>query len=760
MMQNQSQASRWGLNVIAFVILLPVLLDVQLDVQLVRVVTPEYIQMMAKGGHWLGLPAVILMIALYATSFVLVLWKGRLRLAILVAFINCILVLFSPLVLLASGDTGPRRLVIHEITPGIDVFCNDVYLGKTPLKISETEFHEKVKPWATPPRQKMVIGEEFITQNIPQQRYGLANTEFRCFYIPYDHFDRYRTFGQSGFSSDFPSLKSNYWWRFERDGCTGGAAIGNVVLGEYYDGRLFRAQWWSPSLEYPSIRPYLAHLLHNLQRSNYQPSTEWRTHVADASGLLFRHLYEVGKRDSRVMRALEMAIQTEFGIYGKVPAEAWEAALNEIMSRVKHRRSFHASSPESMAMDLIIQHNPKLIEAYFLKLLSRTMDPWRVFTSGLNRSMTYGDPAEFLPLEYAVLKSCPPTLFKRLVYESGRGERFLSMVGNYSREESLRLVRHYLDKGISNRPTMYYGIHSQPQQKALSFASHLQNSALELELRRFVLQQAQPDSRHTNHHLREFIDTRLERHLTEDDAISLAEWVAEAVPLPEDEKLQYLIRINSDRTHRYVRDILQRQPLLRPTVLEDLIRHPNPSLDLFLIEAYQAESTNMKSGEIVPITMPRKNLGVSPNLIRAMVLCDTPRMRAFLEQIWSTSDHSKIALLEAIKQEASNHYPHFHRWTTLISEIEDANTRLAAILALDEIDTPESSEVLANWALSSDEAVKEEAARAFAKYRERSRKAEALLAGTIKPDDLLVGHTAYVWDGKNYVPEETTSKDK
>ena len=324
MMQNHSQANRWGLNVIAFVILLPVLLDVQL----VRVVTPEYIQMMASGGHWLGLPAVILMIALYATSFILVLWKGRLRLAILVAFINCILVLLSAPVLLAGGDTGPRWLVIHEITPGIDVFCNDVYLGKTPLKISETEFHEKVKPWATPPRQKMVIGEEFITQNIPQQRYGLANTEFRCFYIPYDHFDRYRTFGQSGFSSDFPSLKSNYWWRFERDGCTGGAAIGNVVLGEYYDGRLFRAQWWSPSLEYPSIRPYLAHLLHNLQRSNYQPSTEWRTHVADASGLLFRHLYEVGKRDSRVMRALEMAIQTEFGINEGMSTDAWGAVLD------------------------------------------------------------------------------------------------------------------------------------------------------------------------------------------------------------------------------------------------------------------------------------------------------------------------------------------------------------------------------------------------------------------------------------------------
>ena len=275
-----------------------------------------------------------------------------------------------------------------------------------------------------------------------------------------------------------------------------------------------------------------------------------------------------------------------------------------------------------------------------------------------------------------------------------------------------------------------------------------------------MLQQAQPDSRHTNHHLSEFIDTRLERHLTEDDAISLAEWVAEAVPLPEDEKLQYLIRINSDRTHRYVRDILQRQPLLRSTVLEDLIRHPNPSLDLFLIEAYQAVTANVNSAGIAPVNTLRNKMDVSSDLIRAMVLCDTPRMRAFLERIWNASDGNKADLLKAIRQEAPRHFSHLHDWTTLISEIEDADTRLAAIPTLDQIDTPESSKVLADWASSSDEAVKEEAARAFAKYRERSRNAEALLAGNIKPDDLLVGHTAYVWDGENYVPEETALEDK
>ena len=483
-MQNQSKVNRWELNVIAFVILLPPLLDVQL----IRLFTPEYIQMMAKGARWLGLPSVILMIALYAASFILILWKGRLRLAILVAFINCILVLFSPLVLRANGYTGPRRLAIHENTPGIDVFCNDVYLGKTPLEISEEEFDEKVKPWNSPPRRKMILGKEFATENARLHHYGLADTELRQSYIPYDYFGNHRYFDQSQFYGDFSAFKSRYWWRFERNGCAGVAAIGRGVLGEYDDGRFVRARSWSPSLGYPSIPPYLEHLLHNLKRSNYQPSPDWRTHVAKASGLLFPHLYEVGKRDSRVMRALEMAIQAEFGVNEGMSTDSWGAVLDEVISRSKQLRGFHTLSPESMAMDFIIQHNPILIETHFLKLLSRGMDPSRVFTSGLNRSMTFRDLAEFLPLEYAVLKSRPPTPFKRLVYESGRGERFLSMAGNYSRPEALRLVRHYLDKGIGTRPSMYYGIQTLPELKALGFATYLHNSALESELRRFVLQ--------------------------------------------------------------------------------------------------------------------------------------------------------------------------------------------------------------------------------------------------------------------------------
>ncbi len=293
---------------------------------------------------------------------------------------------------------------------------------------------------------------------------------------------------------------------------------------------------------------------------------------------------------------------------------------------------------------------------------------------------------------------------------------------------------------------------------AVNLVTELRNPALEPELRRFVLKQAQDDPHRSEHYLRMFINARLERTLTAVESDSLAEWIAETVPLPEFDKLQFLTRINSERVYRYARDIILRHPSYLNNLAYNFITYSNPSLDLFLIEVYQAESANVKFGGFAPITPLQKY--IVNILLRGMLLCDTPRMYAFLEGMWSASDGNKISLLQAIKQEAPNHYPHLHRWTAIISQIEDVNTRLAAIPVLDQIDKPESLAILGDWALSSDAAVKREAERALENYRERSRRAKELLAGSIKPDDLLVGQTAYVWDGKDYVPEAATSGNR
>ena len=62
--------------------------------------------------------------------------------------------------------------------------------------------------------------------------------------------------------------------------------------------------------------------------------------------------------------------------------------------------------------------------------------------------------------------------------------------------------------------------------------------------------------------------------------------------------------------------------------------------------------------------------------------------------------------------------------------------------------------------LASEEIQRIVAEHTLENYRERSRLAKKLLAGEIKPDDLLAGQTAYVWNGKNYVPEVAASGNR
>ena len=759
-MKNINRANRWVLNGMAFVILLLLLLT---PLQLILLDQRIGIGLLFNIGNWFGLLVIVLTIVLYVMSFILVLWYGRLLLASITLVLTVIaLGIYIP-IFQKSSESGPRQLGIR-LESGVKVYCNDVYLGQTLLEISDTEFHRKVKPWNTPPRQRMVIGEGFL-QDIKKHGYEIANTQLRWFYTPYNYFD------QPGFSSYDDAVASGYWWRFERDGCTGFASIQNMDSHSYSDKRPLKL-WARPHLQYPSVQPHLRHLLHDLKHSNYRPSVEWRTHVGSSSGMLFEHLYEIGRRDSRVMRALEMAVKTEFGIREGMPAEDWELVLDKVMSQVRNEAAFHTLSPETMVMDLMRPHNMELIETSFLERLPKIM--YSQIPLGLGGTwgesvyggVTHRVPLEFRLLEYAVLKSSPPALFKRLVYESRRGERFLNMVGSYSHPEALRLVRQYLNDFVHSNPVVIFispSMKSVNRWGAVNLVTELRNSMLEPDLRRFVLKQAQDDPETSEHYLRSFINARLERPLTATEADSLAEWIAETVPLPEFDKFNLLTRINSERVYRYVRDIALRHPSYLHNVAYNFIKYPNPSLDLFLIEAYQAESANAKFGEFAPITPSQKYLGKPRNLnklIPGLLLIDTPRMHAFLEGMWNASDDNKISLLEAIKQETPKHYPHLHRWAALISQIEDHDTRLAAIPVLDQINTAESSEILGDWALSSDAAVKREAERALANYRERSRRARELLAGSIKPDDLLVGQTAYVWNGKDYVPEAATSGNR
>ncbi|MDR1291341.1 MAG: hypothetical protein LBK06_09070, partial [Planctomycetaceae bacterium] len=114
-----------------------------------------------------------------------------------------------------------RKIVLYLGSyKNIDVYCNGVHLGQTPLKIRVDELIAKVPEWTSPPEQ---------------QRYS-DNPEMDYTWFPYDDFRSKERFLEVKklFTSETRSVSSlafrkkqsntyntncRYWWRLESNGC-------------------------------------------------------------------------------------------------------------------------------------------------------------------------------------------------------------------------------------------------------------------------------------------------------------------------------------------------------------------------------------------------------------------------------------------------------------------------------------------------------------------------------------------------------------
>ena len=134
--RNDNRSNRRVLNLAAFGILLPIFLWFLI---LIHGFKPELIPLLFKRGFSTDLFGVLALIVTFVSliaSLVLVLQRGRLRLAVLALFLCNCSIGASVAILENVGQAGGRQLVIHPSTPGIKVFCNDVYLDESPLTIA------------------------------------------------------------------------------------------------------------------------------------------------------------------------------------------------------------------------------------------------------------------------------------------------------------------------------------------------------------------------------------------------------------------------------------------------------------------------------------------------------------------------------------------------------------------------------------------------------------------------------------------------
>jgi hypothetical protein len=154
-------------------------------------------------------------------------WSGKWRLPVFVAgtviLVCTLLGIFEYVEVYMPPEK--RRIIFQNIAPQSDIYCNGVYLGRTPLDISVDELVAKVPEWTTPPEQYFYSASSRFSQNYA---YSIPTyTWFPCDDFRKERFLETRIELTSGKQSI--TLKESekqiarfesgcrYWWRFENN---------------------------------------------------------------------------------------------------------------------------------------------------------------------------------------------------------------------------------------------------------------------------------------------------------------------------------------------------------------------------------------------------------------------------------------------------------------------------------------------------------------------------------------------------------------
>ena len=679
-----------------------------------------------------------------ALVVLLILWKGRVGLALGIYFV----ILAAHLFVGGFEEPNPVRYARfgqQSRIQGVTVECNGVTLGQTPFTISEEEFCEKVKPWDAPPPQTMVDADMHA---------GTMHYDFSKFrHVPQDIFvDGPFSALQWSLNSDEIRRKmrtSAYWWYFEKDGCTGLGRTGGFSISRRGTGTSIITDV-NPSMTFPSLRPHMELLVADLERHDGVPTSEWIEHFRKYQDLLFVDFHTAAREDPELLPALHAVVKDEFRIPDTPTAADCERIVDEILDRVEQRGGFLEPSPESVALDLLGADVANVVTARFLDSPHeaaggggrRSSDEWTL-THRADHSVWQ------LPLEYVMKRHPAPELFGRMVYLAAQNPgRFMPFVAAYQRPEAVEIVRTYLTP-------FKFGSRSHDRgaiENVLRLAAEVVNPALEDDYRHIVSDRG--GDRFLQDDVERFISSRIDAPGIDQDR--LADWILHWPPIPDEAKVEALLRMRTPKAALDLYHLASMKPHLIEDAVDKLTRDPNPHCDDFLIRVFRESFYGRRHVE-------------SPHVLyKALARLDTPAIHAFVEDMWNKWEEDGWKNLIGEKKELVWGFAHSNwdgpgmEWMVeLLAPLTGEEERWGGMRLLAKIGSPEAWDLLDAWAQDGSPAMKDRARDIAEKSRERHAEeqeriqlAEDLIAGRIKPDDLLPPQKAYVWNGDDYVEEE------
>jgi hypothetical protein len=661
-----------------------------------------------------------------------VLWRGALAGPALLLTVGSIILLRGGerVYLLEFGLTTPVR--------EISVYCNDVFLGTTPLTISEADFRRRVVPWTNPPAQPRV---EWGGMGREPSRYAWAQFT----YVPQDVFAMHRTWPPDHFRynrhteaeqvRDF--AESRYWWRFEKNGSIGLSQTANFTGGGG-GGTVYRIQA-SPHITFPSTTRHLELLLTSLRASDYKPTEGWLAHFHQNAELLFLDFWKAAQGDPRLSEAVETLVRTRYQIPLHISPFDAERVFESVLQRVEEHKSFVIPSLESEAVKLAGHAQPEVLAQSFLRELGHlsrgggnaASDHWVIHYSHLPRH------ARLFPLRHAVAEVRPESLFDDLAYHSARGE-FLDIIGNYPGGKAARLVEYHLRQ--AQRSAGYRPGHR--METWIDRLSRITHPELESAARHFVREHGQDWKR--RHYVRIFVASRVESEQFAND--ELAGWIFHFAPLEDGEKVRFLAQLQAPAAGHYLQMLVGRNPGFRGEVASMLARNPNPHHDRLLIDTFEWERS------------PRGPGHSSSEVSMALLKTDTEAVREFLEKLWTEERAVFLQRFGNVQTEGT--HAHLNWLVEAAAELENPKEKRSVVSLLAAINTDPARALLRSWAEAPDRQLALAAQSRLDLLKEQTEQqardlelAEALMSGRLHPDDLLPPAEPHVWTGAGYVPQ-------